>query len=71
MLRTAAQRVILLLNAVLFGTVLIPQVFHYLNRVEPLVLGLPLVVFWVVAVNVLGALSLTVLWFLDRKGGMA
>lgn len=71
MLRTAAQRAILLLNVVLFGTVLIPQVFHYLNHVEPVILGLPLVVFWVVLVNVLGALSLTVLWFLDRKGGMA
>ncbi|HVX39671.1 MAG TPA: DUF3311 domain-containing protein [Gemmatimonadaceae bacterium] len=41
----------------------------FANRVEPLVLGLPFLLFWIVAWVVATSAIMGVIWMLDHRGG--
>lgn len=66
---TRAEKAIVAVIAAVFATVLIPALFSYFNRIEPVVLGMPFVIFWLAVVNLVGSLGLTLAWYLRRREG--
>jgi len=60
-------RVILLgIIVVLFATVLLPPVFGLFNRVEPWILGMPFLQFWLLVVTFGSCIALTILWRMEE-----
>lgn len=59
----------LILISLLFSTLLFPPIFNKINKVEPWILGLPFVQFWIILVVVLVSVCLIV-WYVteDRRG---
>lgn len=61
----------LMLNIMFFSTLVFPPFFKYINRIEPLVLGLPFVQFWILLVIFLVSVSL-IIWYIveDKRGDL-
>lgn len=56
----------LLVALVIYLTVTVPALFRLLNRADVWLLGMPLVLFWIVAVNVALCVILFVMWRRDE-----
>lgn len=59
----------LILISLLFSTLLFPPIFNKINKIEPWILGLPFVQFWVILVVVLVSVSLIVWYVIEDKRG--
>lgn len=53
--------------ALLLFSVIFPPLFAVFNRIEPWVLGMPFLQFWLEVVGLGIAVSLLVLWRIDEK----
>lgn len=53
----------------MLGTLVIPPVFRIFNRIDPWVLGLPFVQFWVLLVILVISLTLIVWYKTEEKRG--
>ena len=67
---SAIKGVLLGIIFLLFATVLIPPVFGLFNRLDPWVLGMPFLQFWLLVVNFGSCVCLTIMWKLEEQGGM-
>ncbi|RNB79575.1 hypothetical protein EDM56_29060 [Brevibacillus fluminis] len=54
---------------VMLGTLVFPPVFRLINRIEPWVLGMPFVQFWIILVIVAISLALIVWYKTEEKRG--
>lgn len=51
------------------STILVPPIFKFFNRIEPWVMGLPFVQFWILTVIVLLSITFVVWYWIERKRG--
>lgn len=59
---------LVILALLLIATLVIPPLFDgVFNRIEPWVCGMPFLIFWLVAVNIMVAVILFILWLMDRN----
>lgn len=48
-------------------TLIFPPIFNLFNKVEPIILGLPFIIFWIFCINVMIAVILILLRINDKK----
>lgn len=60
------KRILFGIVAFLILTLIFPPLFGEFNRVEPWILGMPFLVFWVFVINVVIAVILIGLWKTDK-----
>lgn len=60
------KRILYTIVAFLILTLVFPPLFSEFNRIEPWIMGMPFLVFWVFVINVVIALILILLWRTDK-----
>lgn len=60
------KRILIGIVALLVLTLVFPPLFSLFNRIEPWVMGVPFLVFWVFVINVVIAVILILLWKTDK-----
>lgn len=65
MINRLARKVILSIMALLFITVLIPPIFKIFNSIDPWVLGLPFMQFWIIFVSLACSVLLYLLCYIE------
>lgn len=60
------KRILIGIVAFLVLTLVFPPLFSVFNRIEPWVMGVPFLVFWVFVINVVIAVILILLWKTDK-----
>ena len=60
------KRILIGIVAFLVLTLVFPPLFSSFNRIEPWVMGVPFLVFWVFVINVVIAVILILLWKTDK-----
>ncbi|ERJ83928.1 hypothetical protein HMPREF1987_00751 [Peptostreptococcaceae bacterium oral taxon 113 str. W5053] len=62
------RKLLIALAYILMATLVIPPIFNsYFNKIEPWILGMPFLIFWVVFINIVIAIVLLALWNIDKK----
>lgn len=62
------RKLLIALAYILMATLVIPPIFNsYFNKIEPWILGMPFLIFWVVFINIVIAIILLALWNIDKK----
>lgn len=69
MKRSTISLFFIIFNVLVFSTLVFPPFFKYFNRIEPWVIGLPFIQFWIIMVVVLVSASLMIWYLIQHKRG--
>lgn len=69
MKRSTVTLIFLGINCLIFSTLVFPPFFAFFNRIEPWVLGLPFIQFWIIVAVILVSSSLIIWYKIEEKRG--